>query len=293
MRLVLNSIVGFLVLLFIQSCADEAKTKVANSAEEFMAAYHDQDIARMRVVYPGIDNIEIFYASDTSFIESITPLSSSGEYQVEVVSLYLNQENTPEIQNVTLFFVPVDNKEQPFQISDSYGIASWSSYPHYNFAVQTGCMRSSNDLTDQQAMQRLRVAKDLLFYFSKLMYQDLEENIRLTQTTILEQKNQRAHGKAIVENQSDYTLPDLKYIIVYYDENDRKIGEEGGWVTQSPIESGQKIAFDFVTSFDKEAATADFKLDFDLNLIMEFVMGDDVYTGREYEEFVTKKLIDI
>lgn len=152
---------------------------------------------------------------------------------------------------------------------------------------------SCTDLTDQQAIYRLRVAKDLLFYFSKLMYLDLEENIRVTHTRILEKDKQQAHGSAVVENGSDYTLPDLKYIIVYYDDNDRKIGEQSGWVTQTPFESGKSVAFDFYTNYDEVAASADFKLDFDLDLIMQFVMEDDVYTGREYDEFVSKKLIDI
>lgn len=293
MKIAVYSIVGVWICMLFCACAGKAKTEVAMSAREFMAAYKDQDIAQMRIYYPEIDNIDIFYASDTSFIEDIIKLNDGGDYQVNVVSVYLTDENKPEMQNIVLFMMPGDTDNTPYRIVDSHGIASWKSYPHYKFAVQTGCITPDKDFTDQQAIYRLRVAKDLLFYFSKLMYQDLEENIRLTGTQFFEQGQQQAHGRALVENGSDYTLPDLKYVILYYDDDNRKIGEQSGWVTQSPLESGKTVAFEFITTFEKEAATADFRLDFDLDLIMEFVMDDDVYTGNEYEEFTSKKLIDI
>lgn len=293
MRLVAYSIVVFWVSLWICSCSGGDKAKVEESTRSFMSAYKEQDIEQMRVYYPAIDNIEIFFASDTSFIEEVIPVNRSGDYQVNVTSIYMNEDNSPEMQHIILFLQPVDEQKRDFRITDSQGIASWKSYPHYKFAVQTGCITPAADLTDQQAIYRLRVAKDLLFYFSKLMYLDLEDNIRVTHTRILEKDKQQAHGSAVVENGSDYTLPDLKYIIVYYDDNDRKIGEQSGWVTQTPFESGKSVTFDFYTNYDEVAATADFKLDFDLDLIMQFVMEDDVYTGREYDEFVSKKLIDI
>ncbi|MGL4293509.1 MAG: hypothetical protein ACRCSQ_08035 [Bacteroidales bacterium] len=293
MRLIINSVVAFLVLILIQSCADGSRNRVEEQAVEFMEAYRGQDIARMRLLYPAIDNIDVFVASDTSFVSHVIPMSREGEFQVEVVSIYMTENNTPEVQNVMLFFEPIDSKRKGYRIYDSKGIASWNNYPHSQFAVETGCIDPRADMTDQQATYRLRVAKDLLFYFSKLMYKELEENIHLTQTHILDHQNQHAKGKAVVENASDYTLPDLKYVIVYYDDQDQKIGEEGGWVTQSPIESGQVVAFEFETSYDKQATTADFKLDFDLELILQFVLNDDIYNGSEYEAFVNKKLIDI
>lgn len=293
MKLTAYSIVGFWICILFYACTGKTKTEVAESARGFMAAYKEQDIAQMRIYYPDIDNIDIFYASDTAFIEEVIPLSDSGDYQVDIVSVYMTEDNGPEMQHVTLFMTNTGQKQPAYRITDSYGIASCKSYPHYKFAVQTGCLVPDSDLTDQQAIYRLRVAKDLLFYFSKLMYQDLEQNIRVTHTRILEQGKLNAHGSALVENSSDYTLPDLKYIIVYYDDNDRKVGEQSGWVTQAPFESGKTVSFEFFTTFDEAAATADFRLDFDLDLIMQFVMEDDVYTGREYDEFVSKKLIDI
>lgn len=293
MRLVAYSIIVFCISLLMCGCSGGDKSKVEKSVQGFMNAYKEQNIEQMRVYYPTIDNIEIFYASDTSFIEEIVPIANTDNYEVKVASFYINEENNPEMQSLTFFIQPAKGQKHGFRIVDSQGLGSWRSYPHYKFAVQTGCITPTMTLSDQQASQRLRVAKDLLFYFSKLMYHDLEANIRVKQTKILEQDKKKAHASVIVENTSDYTLPDLKYHIVYYDEKERKIGEESGWVTQEPFESGKAIEFEFYSNYDEATASADFKLDFDLDLIMQFVLEDDAYTGREYEEFIAEKLIDI
>lgn len=292
MRIKLGYIVGLLFALILQSCSQSNQNSVLNSTKQFLAALKAQDIAGMRVVYPDIDNLDIFYASDTAFIESITPLDSNG-YRVDVVSFYLNEEKGLETQNIIFFFYPASVKSSVYQIKDSYGVSSWTNYPHYKFALQTGCLASDAELSDQQAMYRLRVAKDLLFYFSKLMYQDLEEHVRIINPAVVMKNKLGASGEAVVENLSEYTLPDLRYKIIYYDDDDRKIAEDTGWVTQQPLESGQKVHFKFATSFDQNASTADFQLDFDLNLILEFVLHDDIYTGEEYKQFITKKLINI
>ena len=54
--------------------------------------------------------------------------------------------------------------------------------------------------------------------------------------------------------------------------------------------SGDSIRFYFETNFDKKAVDASFKLDFDLELILEFVLNDNIYKGNEYNLYL-KELI--
>lgn len=283
----------FLILTFlVVSCSNPDKEHIQATATDFMEALKNQDVQKMHELYPDITNIDIFYASDTSFLQTIE-LISKDVAQVNYVSQYLNEAGGMETRKVILFLK--SDKDQPngYVIADSYGLCSWESYPHFPFAIHTGCIETDSDLTDQQAIAQLKIAKDLLFYYAKLLYQDLETNIRITSSTILEQDTQKASGRAVVANSSAYTLPDLRYVIVYYDEMNREIGNEGGWVTQEAFPSGQEISFDFVTNFDPDAATASFKLDFDLELILQFVMEDDVYSGNEYKDFVSKQMTDV
>ena len=285
-----------LVLLSaLLACKGGNQDEVKNVARQFMSSLQQQDISRMRIYYPTVDNIDIFYASDTALITQVIK-EDDQVYRVEVMSFYLNDDSQVEKKAVSLFIRP-DSENRPahskYHIFDSYGLCSWNSYPHAKFAIHTGCLMKSGQMTDQQLVYRLRVAKDLLFYFSKLMYQDLEQNVRITQTILTQADGNMAHGRALVENRSDYTLPDLRYIIVYYDSNNEIVAEDKGWITKTPIESGQTVSFDFIPYYVSLVNNADFRIDFDMDLILQFVMDDDIYSGNEYEDFITKKLIDI
>lgn len=279
-----------LLSLMFFACHTNRQTEAEDTARQFMAALKEQNLERMRDLYPGIQNIEIFYASDTSYIEKSTLLSEE-VVQVDALSKYLNEEGNMESKHIVLLLMPIEKDR--YEIIDSYGICSWENYPHAEFAVHTGCMSPDDKLTDQQAIKQLDVAKNLLFYYSKLLYKDLKENIRIVSSSITEQNAYEAKGVAYVENGSEYTLPDLRYIILYYDKEEQQIGEDKGWVTRDPLSSGETVTFNFMTKIVPEASNAVFQLDFDLDLILQFVMDDDIYTGEEYKQFTSVEKINI
>ena len=294
----------FLILIIftagLYSCSSQKENMAHTTAQNFLGALQSQDMEAMRIYYPDIDNIEVFYACDTFVIENINPLAENG-YLVHASNFYMNDSRDLVIKEVILFIYPDDynavsvniNNNTGFYITDSYGLCSWKNYPHYLFAQNTGCINDKLILTDQQAVHRLRVAKDLLFYFSKKMHNDMENSIVVTDKTLLAKDFNSAKGCATVINNSEFTLPDLKYVIVYYDINDKKIGEDNGWVTKDMFAAGDTIKFNFETNFNKKATDATFRLDFDLELILQFVMNDDIYNGSEYMAFISKKLPDI
>ncbi|MEG1615880.1 MAG: hypothetical protein RR202_05100 [Bacteroidales bacterium] len=283
----------FFLIVLLSACQKNGREDAEATAKEFLGALKEQDIGKMTALYPEVSNIEIFYASDTSYIEESFQLPKE-LIQVNAVSKYVNEEGEQETHMIVLFLQkPVGKYTSSYVILDSFGLCSAESYPHYQFARNTGCITEEEQLTDQQSIRQLKIAKDLLFFYAKQLYQELEENVQIVRSTIQEQDSDQAKGHALVQNNSDYTLPDLRYIIVYYNDKDQEIGNEGGWVTQEALPSGKAIQFEFTTNFNQEAATAAFKLDFDLDLILQFVLEDDIYTGNEYHQYVSKEYVDI
>ena len=149
----MKKIGGLFLLLFsllFFSCGQSKKTEAENTAMLFLQALKEQNLEKMRELYPGIDNIEIFYASDTAFIDKSTLLSDE-LILVNATSKYLNEEGKVETRHVGILLIPVvSNADDTYKIVDSYGICSWESYPHANFAVHTGCISPEDRLTDQQ-----------------------------------------------------------------------------------------------------------------------------------------------
>ena len=275
--------------VLLTNCNLKEKNDVENSAKGFFQAYQKVDLPKMKEYYPDVDNIDIFVVSDTAIIERIMNIANDG-FIVKANSFFLNEKGNLEIREIKLFMYPQKDNKDKYIIVDSYGICGCNNYPHYEFALNTGCVDKESKMTEQESIYRLRVAKDLLFYFSKKMYNELEENVMIVSSSINKQDKYRAYGDATVANKSEFTLPDLRYIIVYYNEDGKVIGEDGGWVTKKPFSSGESIRFDFMTDFAMDVVDASFKLDFDLELILQFVMTDDIYTGSEYDDFLSEKL---
>lgn len=277
---------AILCLLVGLTGCDSNRRRAQASAQEFMKAYQEQDVERMRELYPKVDRIEIFYATDSSYLESVDPIEQSDEYRVSFIGLCRVEGDSIETRRVALILRPADESNRAYLIVDSEGVAAWDSYPTYAFALHTGCLAEGAALTDQQALDRLDTAQEMLFDFSTRLYDELEQNIRIMQVHVMGRDAGMVRARAVVSNDSDYTLPDLKYLIVYYDDKDAELASENGWVTQRELGSGESVTFDFLTSYNPAATSCDFKLDFDVDLIMDFVLNDDIYTGNEYAAFI-------
>ena len=289
-------IIALMFPMFI-SCVSKTESQARKTAENFLMALQEQDVEAMKVYYPDVQNIEVFFACDTFIIENVKPIAENG-YKVKVQNYFLNEARDLIIKDVDLYIYPNDyqaisvniDNNTGYYVTDSYGLCSWKNYPHYDFALNTGCLKKNSVFTDQQAIKRLKIAKELLFYLSRKMHDNMEENIVVTNKKLLSKSLTQAHGCATIVNKSEFTLPDLKYIIQYFDIDNNKIAEEKGWVTKSNLHSGDSLQFSFVTNFQQKAIEASFKLDFDLELILQFVLNDNVYTGDEYYSFITSMI---
>ena len=274
------------IALACSGCTRGTEQQVRALSQQFMQAYKEQDLGVMRAIYPAVEHIDIFYASDSATVDAVDPVEHTAQYRVSVTSYVIDPGKAPVQRRVVLLFAPVDGASGTYQIIDSEGIAGWPDYPIFEFARRTGCFGHDLALTDQQAMKRLEVARQMLFAFSADMLDELTASIRIMQVHVLGRDAGMVRARAVVSNDSDYTLPDLRYAIVYYGEGDSELGKESGWVTQEAFGTGDTVSFDFLTHYNPAATSCDFRLDFDLELIMQFVMTDDVYTGDEYASFV-------
>ncbi|MDO5570054.1 MAG: hypothetical protein Q4F97_01125 [Bacteroidales bacterium] len=283
-------VVIFSLILF--SCKSDKQKRAETVTEDFLSALKTQDVEKMQQLYPSVLNIEIFFASDTSFIIDSYKLYDNG-IQVSAESQYINENGAVEIRKILFFLYPDEENSNGYLVKDSFGLCSFENYPHFKFAVNTGCISPDNPLTDQQAIKQLKIAKELLYIYARLMYNNLESNIKIVSSTISSRDQYGAQGFATVVNNSEFTLPDLKYIIIYYDDNNNEVYEDTGWVTQNSFEPGQTIGFDFKTKYTPQASNASFELDFDLELILDFVKEDNIYKGTEYKEYIENQLIKI
>ena len=253
----------FIFSVFLNSCSTSKENMAKTTASSFLVALQKQDMSGMRIYYPDIDNIEVFFACDTFVINHINPIDENG-FQIKASNYYLNESKDIVVKEVILFIYPDDynaisvniKNNTGFYITDSYGLCSWKNYPHYEFARNTGCINDKLILSDQQAVHRLRVAKDLLFYFSKRMHNEMENNIIVTDKRLISKDLNHAMGCAIVINNTEFSLPDLKYVITYYDIDNKKVAEDSGWITQEPFASGDTLKFNFETNFNKKATDA-------------------------------------
>ncbi len=254
--------------------------------DEFMSAWKNEDVEKMISIYPDVSVMEIFYASDTAFIENIYQLNE-GSFRAKVVNTYKNEKGKEEKKNL-IFILKKQGKNngKSFLISDSYGFCCWSQYPYYTFANNTGCIPKSKNLSDKELYDQMVIARDLLFDTAKKLYLNLTDNIIIESTNISKHNNDTIKGYAEITNKSDYNLPELKYVIYFFDNNHKQIGTDSGWITKTNFDSGKKMRFSFITTKARGAKDASFEIDFDLALILDFVINDNGYSGAEYDEFV-------
>ena len=97
-----------------------------------------------------------------------------------------------------------------------------------------------------------------------------------------------ASGKVIVKNNSTFSIPNVKYEITYYDRNDNKITMDDGYVSYDALGAGDSKSFTFYTSYVGNASSAMISLNFDEDLINDYVLQSE-YEGNEYSAYLAEK----
>lgn len=273
----------FLFILFIVGCNNPKKKKnAAIQVRNFYSAVQSGDEEKMVKLYPGLAFLDSYYKSDTSVIRNVSVLENN-TIIVKTTSQYTTGLGVKNKQNIDFYLMPDSLDKFSYRIVDSKGLTSYEENPIFKFGTKTGCI-SSSDTTDMQIALKLIRAE--LFMDLKI----LEVKLELMQSVTIVDWNWEsgyagsASGNGIVKNNSDFNLPKLKFTINYKDRNGNVITSDDGYVTYDTFYSGQSKSFTFYTSYVGDASKASLLLQFDDELIKNYLV-DDEYSGNECDEF--------
>ena len=258
--------------LILTSCGykKEAQTVV----QDFFSALKAENEERMVELYPELDSIRKYWKSDTMIIKSIDKLSND-EYQVALTSKYTNGIGKTTVTEMTFFTRPV-NKDKPgegYTIYDSKGFASLNDDLFYKFAKRRGYLKEAG-LTDQQILQKIAESRQALVENVKKFVQYLHEHVTVEGLT-WDALSDYASGRGVVKNNTEYRLPNLKYVVTFYKEDGSELTQDTGVITYSELRPHGMESFSFFTQYAGRAARAKVVLDFDTEFVLSVAAERD------------------
>lgn len=283
--LVMHLLMGLLFLLLPAqaSCQRGLSGEARHVVESFLKAWQRQDTRLMQELYPASEQMDFFYTSDEAHIASVVRASTSRQLRISVVSTFFGAHQEQVQRHIT--FVVDDSTPGACHIDDSFGLACWERYPYYTFACRTGCVTDPATLSDVTLAERMRCARRMLVAFSQALYEQLDREIRIAENTSTYNDGTRTEGVALIQNDSPYSLPRLRYSVIFYNDSQKEVGRVGGWITQETFSPGDVCAFCYEAEISPGATLMSLVPDFEVELIVDYVMGSEDYSGAEYENF--------
>lgn len=272
-----------LFLTTIIGCTGKRKELAENTVKEFFGAIKNDNESKLTDLYPDFSKIGTYYKSDEIIIKETKALKDK-KVSVIVENSFTNGFGKKFSQTITAYLEPDVNNKEVYKIFDTKGIAGFEEKDEYIFATKTGCIDKNADLTDQEIAKKLEIANKMMIKYAVDMMFELRANIKVTSWSWESGYGGSASGKGIVKNNSDFSLPKLKYKITYFDRSDNQITSDDGYVTYDKLDAGDSKSFTFYTSYVGNASSANISLDFDTELVLSYVAKKD-YTGKEFEEF--------
>ncbi|WP_159799778.1 hypothetical protein [Flavobacterium sp. MK4S-17] len=173
------------------------------------------------------------------------------------------------------------------QIIDSKGLTDFVENDNYVFGVNAGCIDKRIDTTDQVILKRIKKSKIVMLDKALDTYLELKENIKVVNWNWESGYGGSASGKGIVKNYSTFSVPNLKYKVVYKDKNGNEITSDDGYVDYNTLDSGESKSFSFYTSYVGNASRASIELVFDEDLIFKYIAKKE-WSGKECNEYFEK-----
>lgn len=270
------------------SCNPRNDTDIRKTIETFIVAWQQHDIPMMERLYPEVKQMDYFYSSDRAVISDISN-EEGNALRVRVNSTFVT-DNQQEVERKITFVITPDTHHQGcWNIRDSYGLACWDRYPYYKFALRTGCIPRGETTGDVELSRRMTRAKQMVFIYTQALYDHLSEEVQIIENNMTRNDGKQSEGVAIVRNDSEFHLPNLKYSIIFYDEGHKEVGRTNGWVTQEVLPAGEMCAFRYATPIAQGASIMYFVLDFDVEMIVDYILEYQDYDGSEYGDFMERK----
>jgi hypothetical protein len=275
-------------LMLMTSCLDKEAVSVATN--QLFSAVKDGNKSKIEAIYPESEDLPSYYKSDKIAIKEIKPLKHK-EALVTVENEFTNGYGKTFTRDIKLYLKPDPSDSKKYVVYDSEGFCGWDPEENneYKFALKTGCIDENQDVTDQQRTKRLEAAQAMLLEAFFEVYLDLKTKVTIKDWSWdTSYYGDSASGKGICVNNSTFSIPKPKYKIVYKDRNGNDITDDDGYITYDVLKPGQSKAFTFYTSYVGNATRASISVDFDEDMILEYIANKD-YTGNEYAEFLAKK----
>lgn len=272
-----------LILTTFLGCSGKRKELSENTVKEFFSAIKSENESKMTDLYPDFPKIGTYYKSDDIIIKETKAIEDK-KVVVTVENSFTNGFGKKFNQTITLFLKPFDEKNDVYKIYDSKGLAGFEEKDEYIFAVKIGCIEKSADLTDQEIAKRIEASSTIMVDYALKVMQELKDKITVTSWNWHSGYAGSASGKGIVFNNSDFILPNLKYKITYFDNNENQITTDDGYITYDELEAHSSKTFTFYTSYAGNAKSATISLDFDPEMVLKYVANSE-YKGTECSEY--------
>jgi hypothetical protein len=283
-RIYLNVFAVLVVVFCFIGCSSKRKELAENTTKSFFSAIKNDNKSELKELYPDFENIGTYYKSDEISVKEIKLLEDN-KISVSVENSFTNGYGKKFNQTITLYLKPEENNKDVYKIYDSKGLTGYEEKDEYIFAIKTGVINKNENLTDQEIAEKLEIANKMIVKYGIETLSELKANIKVTSWSWESGYGGSASGKGIVKNNSDFSVPNLKYKITYYDRSDNQITTDNGYVTHDKLSAGDSKSFTFYTSYVGNAYTATISLDFDTEMIIKYVVNQD-YTGNEYNEYL-------
>lgn len=272
------------VALIVVSCQSSKDKKEAElKSKEFFSLLKQGNEKKLEVLYPGFENFDTYYKSDSAKINYT--IVRNGVITVSVHNRFTNGFGKISERDISLVFRR-DSTNQ-LKIIDSKDLAGLDEKDEYTFGINTGCIDKNNDTTDQQILKGLKKAKAVMLDKAIDVYIDLKSQIKVVSWEWESGYAGSASGKGIVRNNSTFSVPNLKYKIIYKNSSGEQITSEDGYVTSDAIDAGESKSFTFYTSYVGNATTASISLTFDDDLIFKYLAKKE-WTGNECSDYYKK-----
>lgn len=277
-----RSIIFFLVLISFSSCEKSRLKKEAEIlTKSFFSALGKEYESELKKLYSDFDNFESYYKSDTFSINKIDV--KEGFVVVDVNNRFTNGFGKRSDREIKLILRKDVNGN--LEIKDSMGLSGIEDSDDFTFAVKVGCLDIKVDTTDQQKINAISYAN--LFKTEKFLevYLELLQQVEVTSWDWRSGYGGSASGKGIVKNNSDYSIPSLKYKITYKDRAGSEITSDDGYISYNPIKPGESKSFTFYTSYVGNAERASINLEFEDEHILNYLIKSKEWTGNECSEY--------
>ena len=272
-----------IVTVFISCGSSKTKKEVEAKAIEFFTDLKNEDLKKMTILYPGFEDFENYYKSDSVRVNST--MEKNKMIIVSIRNRFTNGYGKTTEKDISLMFQR-DSTGQ-LRIVDSNGLSGFDEKDDYIFGVNTGCINKNVDTTDQQILKAMKSSKNVMLDKAVDVYLELKSQIRIINWSWESGYGRSASGRGIVKNSSTFSVPNLKYKITYKTSNGEEVTSDDGYVDYDVIEAGESKSFTFYTSYVGNATKASIELTFDDDLIYKYLAKKE-WTGKECDEYFKK-----